>query len=181
MEKFDICFFMTGDTQIFKLVILLILSSSTLIFIPLTLGKLKLTLFVLFYYFGQVIVISLCLGKTYHKKQFKPSKFDKNSRTKRRIWHFRVRTSDPRIAICKSNLSMSICRSLQQFTIQNFPSVGIFVFRETTKFLFTLQAQQINYILLQTVLNCTLFSSILIAFLPQSPTGGRGPALHHNL
>ena len=120
MEKFDICFFMTGDTQIFKLVILLILSSSTLIFIPLTLGKLKLTLFVLFYYFGQVIVISLCLGKTYHKKQFKPSKFDKNSRTKRRIWHFRVRTSDLRIAICRSNLSMSICGSLQQFTIQTF-------------------------------------------------------------
>ena len=176
---------MTGDTQIFKLVILLILSSSTLIFIPLTLGKLKLTLFVLFQYFGQVIVISLCFGKTYHEKQFKPSKFDKNSRTKRRIWHFRVRTSDPRIAICGSNLS--ICRSLQQFTIQNFPSVGIFVFRETTKFLFTLQAQQINYILLQKVLNCTLFSSISIAFWPQTPTrggggvGGRVTALPHTL
>ena len=35
-------------------------------------------------------------------------------------------------------------------------------FRETTKFLFTLQAWQITYILLQKVLNYTLFSCIWI-------------------
>ena len=35
--------------------------------------------------------------------------------------------------------------------LPSFPSVGILVFRETTKFLFTLQARQIAYILLQKV------------------------------
>ena len=59
-----------------------------------------------------------------------------------------------------------------KFANQNFPYVGIFVFRETTKFLFTLQARKIDYILLQKVLNCTLFSCILIAFWPQTPNGG---------
>ena len=54
----------------------------------------------------------------------------------------------------------------------NFLSVGIFVFRETRKFLFTLQARQIAYIWLQKVLDCTLFSSIWIAFWLQTPNGG---------
>ena len=57
-------------------------------FIFLTLGMLKLTLFVLFYCFGHATVISLSLGKTCHEKQSKHSQFDKNSRTKPRIWHF---------------------------------------------------------------------------------------------
>ena len=35
---------------------------------------------------------------------------------------------------------------------QKFTSFGIFVFRETTKFLFTLQARQFAYTLLQKVL-----------------------------
>ena len=59
-----------------------------------------------------------------------------------------------------------------KFANQNFLSVGIFVLRGTTKFLFTLQARQIAYILLQKVLNCTLFSSIWIAFWLQTPNGG---------
>ena len=49
--KFDVpSFSMTGDIWIFKLVILLPLSSSKLIFILLTLGKKKLTLFIPFYW-----------------------------------------------------------------------------------------------------------------------------------
>ena len=71
----------------FKLVILLTLSSSKLIFILLILGKSKLSLFALFYYCGQAIVTLLSLGKTCHEKQSKPSLFDKNSRTTHRIWH----------------------------------------------------------------------------------------------
>ena len=86
----------------------------------------------------------------------------------------RVRISDPWIMICRSNLSF--CRSLWavfvKFANQNFLSVGVFVFRETTKFLFTLQAQQIAYILLQILLNCTLFSCIWIAFGPKLAMGG---------
>ena len=50
--------------------------------------------------------------------------------------------------------------------------VRIFVFRETTKFLFTLTARQIAYILLQKVLNCTLFACIWIAFWPETPNWG---------
>ena len=42
-------FSVTGDIEIFKLVILVTLSSSKLIFTLLTLGKSKLALFVLFY------------------------------------------------------------------------------------------------------------------------------------
>ena len=42
------------------------------------------------------------------------------------------------------------------------------------------QAQQIAYILLQKVLNCTLFSCIWIAFWPQTPNGGF-KALPHTL
>ena len=38
--------------------------------------------------FGQVTVILLSLGNICHKKQWKPSQFDENSRTKFRIWHF---------------------------------------------------------------------------------------------
>ena len=53
---------------------------------------------------------------------------------------------------------------LVKFADQNFPSVRIFVFRETTKFFFTLQAQQFTYILHRKVLNCTLFSCIWVAF-----------------
>ena len=55
---------------------------------------------------------------------------------------------------------------LKQFFVktrnQNFPFVRKFVFRETIKFLFTLQAWQFACILLQKVLNCTLFSCTLI-------------------
>ena len=68
--------------MVFKLVILLTLSSSKLVFILLTLGKSELTLFVPFYYFGQVTVILLSLGKTSQKQS------KKNSRTMHRIfWH----------------------------------------------------------------------------------------------
>ena len=68
-------FSMTGDTQIFKLVILLTLSSLKLI---VTLAKLKLTLLVHIYYFGQVKVILLSLGMMgSHKNQSQPSLFDK--------------------------------------------------------------------------------------------------------
>ena len=59
---------------------LLTLSNSKLIFILLTLGKSKLTLFGPFTDCGQVTVILLSSGKTCCKKQFKPP-FDKNSRT----------------------------------------------------------------------------------------------------
>ena len=83
------------------------------------------------------------------------------------------------LAIHKSRFANQICflcGSLQavfvKFTNQNFLSVGIFVFREITKFLFTLQAWQIPYILLQIVLNCILFSCIWIAFWPQTPNWG---------
>ena len=55
---------------------------------------------------------------------------------------------------------------------ENFPSVRIFIFRKTTKFLFALQARQLDYILLQRVLDCTLFSCIWIAFWSQIPNGG---------
>ena len=49
LSKFDVSsFFVTGVTQIFKLVILLTLSSSKFMFILLTLGKSKLTLLVSF-------------------------------------------------------------------------------------------------------------------------------------
>ena len=43
----------------------------------------------------------------------------------------------------------------RQMAIQNFPSVRIFVFRKTMKFLFTLQTQvqQFPYIFLEKVLN----------------------------
>ena len=58
-----------------------------------------------------------------------------------------------------------------KFANKNFPSVRIFVFRETTEFLFTLQAQQFAYILLQKVLNSTLFSCIWIAFWSQTCNG----------
>ena len=72
LRKFDVSSFsVTGDIWIFKLVILLTLSSSKLIFILLTLDKWRLTLFALFYYFGQVRVILLSLSKTCHEKQAK--------------------------------------------------------------------------------------------------------------
>ena len=47
-----------------------------------------------------------------------------------------------------------------KFANQNFPSVRIFVFQEKMKFLFTLQAEQFAYILLQNVLNYILFCCI---------------------
>ena len=59
-----------------------------------------------------------------------------------------------------------------KFENQNFPSFTIFVFRETKKFLFALQVQQFADVLLQKVLNHTLFSYIWIAFWPQTPNGG---------
>ena len=87
LSKFDVSSFsVTGDRD-FRLVILLTLRSSKLIFILLILGKSKLSLFALFYYCGQAIVTLLSLGKTCHEKQSKPSLFDKNSRTTYRIWH----------------------------------------------------------------------------------------------
>ena len=58
----------------------------------------------------------------------------------------RVRINDLRIAIRGSNLPF--CGSLYaffvKFTNQHFPSVRIFVMRETTEFLFTLQARHIS-------------------------------------
>ena len=59
-----------------------------------------------------------------------------------------------------------------KFANQNFLSVEIFVFWETRKFLFTLQTRQIAYILLQNLLNCTLFSCIWITFGHKPPMGG---------
>ena len=50
LPKFDVSsFYKTGDIEIFKLVILLTLSSSKLIFILRTLGKSEVMLFVPFY------------------------------------------------------------------------------------------------------------------------------------
>ena len=74
------CFWFLHDWRYrdFKLVFFLIMSISKLILILLTLGKSKLSLFVLF---GQVTVTLLSLGKTYREKQSKRSRFDKNSRT----------------------------------------------------------------------------------------------------
>ena len=92
---------------------------------------------------------------------------------------FRVRICDPRIAICGSNVFLRITLSSFCEICESKSSVGIFVFRET-KFLFTLQARQIAYILLQKVLNCTLFSCIWIAFWPKT-TNGRLTALAHTL
>ena len=87
LSKFDVSSFsMTGDIQVSKLVILLTLSSSKLIFILLTLGKSKLILFGSFYKFGQVTVILLSLGKTCHEKQFKPFLFDKFSNHAHLAW-----------------------------------------------------------------------------------------------
>ena len=59
-----------------------------------------------------------------------------------------------------------------KFANQNFPSVRISVFRETTEFLFTPQARQFVYILLQKVLNWTIFACDWVVFWPQSPNGG---------
>ena len=79
LSKFDVSsFLMSGDIQIFKLVILLTLSSLKSIVILLTLGKPNMTLIVYQYYFEQVTVTLLSLGKTFGcKKQSKSSPFDK--------------------------------------------------------------------------------------------------------
>ena len=53
-----------------------------------------------------------------------------------------------------------------------FSSVKIFVFGETMRFLFRLQAQQYAYILLQKSAKLHTFSIIWIAFWPQTPNGG---------
>ena len=82
LSKLDVSSFSVTGGIVFKLVILLTLSSSKLVFTLLILGKSELTLFVPFYYFGQVIVILLNLGKTRYKKQS-----NKNSRTMHRICH----------------------------------------------------------------------------------------------
>ena len=57
---------------------------------------------------------------------------------------------------CKSKLSFC-----WNFCLQGNHKVSVYT-----------QARQIAYILLQKVLNCTLFSCIWIAFWPQTPNGG---------
>ena len=79
--KFDVSSFsVTGDILIFKLVILLILSNSKLIFILLTFYKSNWPYLFFSTDFGQVKNILLSLGKT-------PWKTPKNFRTLHRIWH----------------------------------------------------------------------------------------------
>ena len=55
---------------------------------------------------------------------------------------------------------------------QNFHSVRIFAFRETSKFLFTLLVWQFAHILIKKVLNCTIIFCIWMVFWPQSPNRG---------
>ena len=97
VSKFDVSSFsVTGDIygfldwwyiRIFELAILMTLSSSTLIVIFLTSGKSKLTLFGPFYCLDKSVIL-LSSGKTCLENRFKPSLFDKNSRTRRiRPWH----------------------------------------------------------------------------------------------
>ena len=52
------------------------------------------------------------------------------------------------------------------------PLLKMFLFTYLPICLFTFQAQQFPYILLQKALNCTLFSCIWIAFWPKTPYGG---------
>ena len=54
-----------------------------------------------------------------------------------------------------------------EFVSQNFPSFRIFVYRETTKFVVSLQALQFTYIFHKTMLNGTLFYCIWIAVWSQ--------------
>ena len=54
----------------------------------------------------------------------------------------------------------------KKFANQNFLSFRIFVVRETTKFLLTLQSRQFAYILIPNVLNCTQFFYIGLHFAP---------------
>ena len=82
------------------------------------------------------------------------------------------------LAIHESRFADQVCLFMDhfkhffvKFASQNFHSAKIFAFRETTKFLFTFQARQFVYILLQKVLKCILFSCILIAFWPQTCNG----------
>ena len=79
------------------------------------------------------------------------------------------------LAIRESQFANRLClfadhfkQFFMEFANQNLPSIGTFVFRETTKFLITPQARQFAYILLQY---CTLFSCIWMAFWPQTPKG----------
>ena len=80
-----------------------------------------------------------------------------------------------KVVICEMQFADRLCffssdlfkHFFVKFANQKIPSFRIFVFKETTRFLFILQAQQLAYILLLTKLNCTLFSCIWIAFLPQ--------------
>ena len=82
VSKFDVSSIsLTGDIQIFKLIILLTLSSSKLICILLTLGKLKFTLFGPFYSLLVGHSYFTSLSKTCHEKRFKPPPLDKNSGT----------------------------------------------------------------------------------------------------
>ena len=56
-----------------------------------------------------------------------------------------------------------LCLFADHFTkIKTFLLLRIFVLQENTKFLLTLQIRHFTYILLEKVLNCTLFSSILV-------------------
>ena len=76
--------------------------------------------------------------------------------------------------ICKLQFVDQLCLFVDQFkqfsvkfANQNLPSVRILSL-EKRQFLFILQTQQLSYILLQKVLNCTLVSSIWIVFWPNS-------------
>ena len=79
MSRFDVSSFsMTEDIQIFKLVILLALSSSKLIFISVALDKSKWPYSFHFPDFGQITVILLSSDKTFGcEKQSKPTPYVK--------------------------------------------------------------------------------------------------------
>ena len=89
-------------------------------------------------------------------------------------------TAGFKLAIRESQFAHGFCLFADQFKQSfcvkfespNFPSVGNFIFRKTAKLLFTLQARQFTYIVLQIVLHCTLFSSMWMAFWFQTPNGG---------
>ena len=82
--------------------------------------------------------------------------------------YFKVRISNPQIVILQSTLQDHLKQFFVKISDQNFPFVRTFVFRETIRFLFTLQAWKFVYILLQKVFNCKQFSCIWITFWPKS-------------
>ena len=83
----------------------------------------------------------------------------------------RVRISDQQIAICTSNLSFHGLLSFSEIRELELSFCWNFCLQGNRKVSATFQAQQIAYILLQKVLNCTLFSCVWIAFWPQTPNG----------